>query len=185
MSKYIKLHVLFLFISLMFISPVFANNINRDNFDFNKMRFSQTENPVTYKYFVDYADMLRSKIDFKKMRPTWGIEYRYKVHSNGTISDLQPMPLNTPYEGTKINKYFEDLLLNNPPPPYPENMEIGDVYINFHAGLDLKTETNLYFIRNNDGAYYPGNYISIYLYHKTFSNVVKGKINDILFKLFG
>lgn len=185
MSKYIKLHVLFLFISLMFISPVFANNINRDNFDFNKMRFSQTENPITYKYFVDYADMLRSKIDFKKMRPTWIMEYRYKIHSNGTISDLQPMLLNTPYEGTKINKYFEDILLNNPPPPYPENMEIGDVYIEFTAELDLKTKTNLYFIRNNDGAYYPGNNVSIYLYHKTFSNVVKGKINDILFKLFG
>ena len=176
MSKYIKLHVLFLFISLMFTSPVFANNINRDNFDFKEMRFNQTENPVTYKYFVDYADMLRSKIDFKKMRPTWGIEYRYKVHSNGTISDLQPMLLNTPYEGTKINKYFEDILLNNPPPPYPENMEIGDVYINFHAGLDLKTETNLYFIGNNNDAYYPGNYISIYLTSKSIKTILLDKL---------
>ena len=185
MSKYIKLHVLFLFISLMFISPVFANNINTDELDLRKMNFSPTENPVAYKYFIDYTDMLRNKIDFKKMRPTWIMEYRYKVHSNGTISDLQPMLLNTPYEGTKINKYFEDILLNNPPPPYPENMEIGDVYIEFSAELDLKTETTIMPTRNNEGTLYAGNCIIISLYHKTFSNVVKGKINDILFKLFG
>ncbi len=185
MSKYIKLHVLFLFISLMFISPVFANNINTDELDFLQLEFSPTENPVAYKYFIDYTDMLRSKIDFKKMRPTWIMEYRYKIHSDGTISDLQPMLLNTPYEGTKINKYFEDILLNNPPPPYPKNMEIGDVYIHFSAELDLEDKTIIRPFRNNDGAYYPGNHITIILNHKTFSNVVKGKINDILFKLFG
>ena len=169
---------------LTFISPVFANNINTDELDLRKMNFSPTENPVAYKYFVDYTDMLRSKIDFKKMRPTWIMEYRYKIHSDGTISDLQPMLLNTPYEGTKINKYFEDILLNNPPPPYPENMEIGDVYIEFSAELDLKTKTTIMPTRNNEGTLYAGNCIIISLYQKTFSNVIKGKINDILFKLF-
>ena len=176
MSKYIKLHILFLFISLMFISPVFANNINTDELDFLQLEFSPTENPVAYKYFIDYTDMLRSKIDFKKMRPTWIMEYRYKIHSDGTISDLQPMLLNTPYEGTKINKYFEDILLNNPPPPYPENMEIGDVYVEFFAELDLQTGTDLYFIKNNDGAYYPGNSVSIYLTSKSIKTILLDKL---------
>lgn len=180
-----KIKYILIIFCLIFISPVFANNINTDERDFLRMKFSPTENPVTYQYFVDYADMLRSKIDFKKMKPTWGMEYRYKVHSDGTISDLEPMPLNVPYECTKINEYFENLLLNNPPPPYPENMEIGDVYVHFYAELDLKTGTDMYFLSNEEGAYYSGNYISIYLYKKCLYHVIHGNFNYIKFKLFG
>ena len=67
----------------------FAEKINTDKLIFGKMRFSPTENPVTYNYFVEYADMLRSKVDFKKYKRYWLASYRYKVHTDGTISDLK------------------------------------------------------------------------------------------------
>ena len=171
-----KIKYILIVFSLIFISPVLANNINTDEMDFLRMKFSPSENPVTYQYFVDYADMLRSKIDFKKMKPTWAMNYRYKVHSDGTISDLEPMIYNRPYECTKINEYFENILLNNPPPPYPENMEIGDVYVHFHAELDLETKTDIYYFRENDGAFYYGNNVNIELYKKSLRTILIDKI---------
>ncbi|MBR2526703.1 hypothetical protein IKE67_09585, partial [bacterium] len=61
--------------------------------DFKKMRFNEKENPVTYKYFKDYADLLRSNINFNKFyffgyRPQnqgWYMKYHYKLHKDGTI----------------------------------------------------------------------------------------------------
>jgi hypothetical protein len=163
MKKIIRISIIIL-VLFIFTPFVFANNINTEDLDFNHMEFSETENPVTYKYFNDYADMLRSKINYKKYKRFWLMSYRYKLHSDGTISELSPTPLNTPYEGTKKNEYFESILLDNLPPKFPENMEIGDVYIQLYASRNCeKTETKIYYTKGYYFTIFYGNEVIIFL----------------------
>ena len=154
------------------------NNIE-DTVDFSKMRFNENENPVTYKYFQDYADLLRSHIDFNKFyffgyRPQnqgWYMSYHYRLHKDGTISDLQPTLENSPHEGKPINKYYENIIQTVLPPPFPENMEIGDVDIILVVERTVGTKTNIYFL--NQTGIYQGNTVNIYIKKKAWEYVIQ------------
>ncbi len=145
--------------------------------DFSKMRFNENENPVTYKYFNDYADLLRSKINFNKFyffgyRPfnDWYMSYHYTLHKDGTISDLQPTLENSPRRGKPINKYYENIIQTILPPPFPENMEIGDVDVILVVERKARTRTEILFL--NETGIYQGNTVSIYIYKKSWDCVI-------------
>ena len=172
---YILLTIIIL--NTLILSASFADEIvkvNSDNnteniVDFSKMRFNENENPVTYKYFNDYADLLRSKINFNKFyffgyRPQnqgWYMSYHYTLHKDGTISDLQPTLENSPRRGKPINKYYENIIQTILPPPFPENMEIGDVDVILVVERKAKTRTEILFL--NETGIYQGNTVSIYI----------------------
>ncbi len=159
---------------LTFISPVFANNINTDELDFSKMKFSPTENPVTYKYFTDYAEMLRKKINFRRLNPSWGIEFSYRLHSDGTISNLDKTLLDISRRTNAI--YLSKFLLKNPPPPYPENMEIGDVDVYIYIQNDTEDATNIQYIKSGAKRLYAGNHVMIMLYKKSIWTSLTDKL---------
>ncbi len=55
------------------------------------------------------------------------------------------------YEDKKVAKYVDDIIKNNPPPPYPAGMEIGDVYVELHIALWDEDKTNIYYhIKSSD-----------------------------------
>ena len=166
--------ILSIFFIFSFALPVFAQKIDTDKIDFNVVKFTATKNTVTYNYILDYANMLYEKINTTiPFKENWGLEYRYKLHTDGTISDLKPMPLNTPYKGKPINKLFEEFLVNTTPPPFPENMEIGDVYIELLVDTYVVDKITIYYLRDNDGAPNPGNYISIHIPVKNYQKLFK------------
>ena len=198
-----KLNILILIILLNFLIVPFAkaeetvvqNNEeitktdeiqkNKD-VDFKKMKFNENENPVTYKYFTDYADLLRSKINFNKFyffgyRPQnqgWYMSYHYKLHKDGTISELSPTLGNSPYEGKPINKYYENIIQTVLPPPFPNNIEIGDdVYVILVVERKARTRTEILFLE--ESGIYHGNTVIIYLYKKTWENVINKKYEYI------
>ena len=171
--KNLKLILIILVIFLL-VPSVNAKKINTEDLNFRMMQFNETENSVTYRYILDYANMLYDKINTDiPFKESWGLEYRYKLHTDGTISDLKPMPLNIPYKGKPINKLFEEFIVNTTPPPFPENMEIGDVYIELHVSSYLTDEMLIYYLRDNDGALYPGNHISIFIPVKIYQKMFK------------
>ena len=150
--------------------------------DFSKMRFNENENPITYKYFNDYADLLRSKIKFNKFyffgyRPfnDWYMSYHYKLHKDGTISELQPTLENSPRSGKPINKYYENIIQTVLPPSYPKNMEIGDVDVTLVVSTETKTKTEILFIK--ESGIYQGNTVIIYLHKKSWDSVIRGNYN--------
>lgn len=184
MRKFIINLVLIFAFSLFFVPSVYAKKVNTEDLDFRFMKFNSVENPITYNYFVKYADLLFNKMDFKKISIYGVVEYKYMLHTDGTITDLQSMPLNQYEDGTKLDKYYRDIILNNTPPPYPKNMEIGDVLIYVVAIKDLETKTKLRFYRGNEGSTTPGNYVYIHLNKKSKLGVIIGKINETKWKIF-
>ena len=159
---------------------VFSNDEKQieNTVDFSKMRFSENENPVTYKYFNDYADLLRSKINFNKFyffgyKPfdDWYMSYHYRLHKDGTISELQPTLENHPRKGKPINKYYENIIQTVLPPPFPEKMEIGDVDVILVVERTVGTKTDMYFL--NETGIYQGNTVSIYIKKKTWECVIQ------------
>ena len=175
----------------LILSAAFADEIvkvNSENnientVDFSKMRFNENENPVTYKYFNDYADLLRSKINFNKFyffgyRPQnqgWYMSYHYTLHKDGTISDLQPTLENSPRRGKPINKYYENIIQTVLPPPFPENMEIGDVDVILIVSTETKTKTEILFL--NLSGIHQGNTVIMRIYKKSWDSVIRGNYN--------
>ena len=163
-----KRFLVYIFICSFFVLPVSAKviNTNRD-LDFNKMKFSPTENPVTYQYFVDYADMLCRKINFVKLNPSWGIYFDYMINVDGSVSNLTNSML--PNSKRTNNYYLGRFLMDNPPPPYPDNMEIGYVDVHLYIQNSTKNETFIYFKNNkSEKSLYKGNQVFIAIYRKSF-----------------
>ncbi len=151
-------------LSLILSPIVFANSINTDDLDFNKMRFSPTENSVAYNYINTYAKQLNDNINFKKFRRYWLAHYCYILNPDGTISNLRALELNTPKKNKKINAYFENIIQTTSPPPFPENMEIGAVRIELYISRDNdEDDIDCIFLKRDPQTVLPGNYISIYI----------------------
>ncbi len=165
------------------IVKVNNNNNTENTVDFSKMRFNENENPVTYKYFNDYADLLRSKINFNKFyffgyRPQnqgWYMKYHYTLHKDGTISDLSSALGCSPRNGKPINKYYENIIQTVLPPPFPENMEIGDVDIILIVSTETKTKTEILFLKET--GIYQGNTVIMRIYKKSWDSVIRGNYN--------
>ncbi len=163
------------------------DNNAKDTVDFSKMRFSENENPVTYKYFNDYADLLRSKINFNKFyffgyKPfdDWYMSYHYRLHKDGTISDLQPTLENHPRKGKPINKYYENIIQTVLPPPFPEKMEIGDVDVILIISTEVKTKTEFLFLK--ESGIYQGNTVIMRIYKKSWDSVIRGNYNYVRYR---
>ena len=60
--KNLKLILIILVIFLL-VPSVNAKNINTEDLNFRMMQFNETENSVTYRYILDYANMLYDKIN--------------------------------------------------------------------------------------------------------------------------
>ena len=165
------------------IVKVNNNNNTENTVDFSKMRFNENENPVTYKYFNDYADLLRSKINFNKFyffgyRPQnqgWYMKYHYTLHKDGTISDLSSALGCSPRNGKPINKYYENIIQTVLPPPFPENMEIGDVDVILIVSAETKTKTEILFL--NLSGIHQGNTVIMRIYKKSWDSVIRGNYN--------
>ena len=163
------------------------DNNAKDTVDFSKMRFSENENPVTYKYFNDYADLLRSKINFNKFyffgyKPfdDWYMSYHYRLHKDGTISELQPTLENHPRKGKPINKYYENIIQTVLPPPFPENMEIGDIDVILIVSTEVRTKTEILFL--NLSGIYQGNTVIMRIYKKSWDSVIRGNYNYVRYR---
>ena len=164
------------------------DNNAKDVVDFSKMRFSENENPVTYKYFQDYADLLRSHIDFNKFyffgyRPQnqgWYMKYHYRLHKDGTISDLSSALGCSPRNGKPINKYYENLIQTVLPPPFPENMEIGDIDVILIISTEVKTKTEFLFLK--ESGIYQGNTVIMRIYKKSWDCVIRGNYNYVRYR---
>ncbi|MBR1943144.1 hypothetical protein IJ843_05360 [bacterium] len=184
-----KLYIILL-LMILIVSAVNADELEVQNdkkndenvVDFSKMKFSENENPVTYKYFQDYADLLRSNIDFNKFyffgfRPKdlgWYMKYHYKLHKDGTISELSSALGCSPREGKPINKYYENIIKTVLPPSFPDNMEIGDdVYVILIVERKARTRTEILFL--NLSGIYEGNTVIIRIYKKSWDNVINRK----------
>ena len=184
-----KLYIILL-LMILIVSAVNADELEVQNdkkndenvVDFSKMKFSENENPVTYKYFQDYADLLRSNIDFNKFyffgfRPKdlgWYMKYHYKLHKDGTISELSSALGCSPREGKPINKYYEHIIKTVLPPSFPDNMEIGDdVYVILIVERKARTRTEILFL--NLSGIYEGNTVIIRIYKKSWDNVINRK----------
>lgn len=172
--KNVSRAILSIFIIFLLATPTFAQKIDTDKINFDVVKFTETKNPVTYKYILDYANMLYEKINTTiPFKENWGLEYRYKLHTDGSITDLKPMPLNTPYKGKPINKIFEEFLISTPPPPFPDNMEIGDVYIELYVDTYIVDKITIYYLRRSVRAPQPGNYIYIHIPVKNYQKIFK------------
>lgn len=171
MKRFFVVVLLYVFLVL----PAFAQYINTDELNFNEMTFSPTENPVTYQYFVDYADMLRRKINFVKLNPSWGIYFDYMINVDGSVSNLTNSML--PNSKRTNNYYLGRFLMDNPPPPYPDDMEIGYVDVHLYIQNDTKDETFIYFKNNeSEKSLYKGNQVFIAIYKKSFITKIFDKL---------
>ncbi len=163
MKSFIR-YLIVIALSLILSPIVFANSINTDELDFDEMRFSPTENPIAYNYMNAYAKQLSDSVDLKKFKRTWLAHYYYRLNTDGRISNLHVGELNSPVKNKKINKYFEEFLTMTCPPPFPKDMEIGAVNVEF-AIENKRDEERIYvfFDRIPSGTRYSGNqmYISI------------------------
>ena len=155
-------------------------NNTENTIDFSKMRFNENENPITYKYFNDYADLLRKNINFNKFyffgyRPfnDWYMKYHYKLHKDGTISDLNSALGCSPRKGEPINKYYENIIQTVLPPPFPDNIEIGDVDVILIVERKARTRTEILFLKLS--GIYQGNTVIMRIYKKSWDNVINKK----------
>jgi len=104
--------------------------------------FSQETNPVLYKYLKDYTNQLYKAFDGRKYRYNrHGVSFMYKVKRDGTIYNLQGLTFKT-----RMEKYIKNLVLNNPPPPFPKELEDDHIRVDIYIGHNkyLRNEFNYY-----------------------------------------
>ncbi len=159
-----KIKRIILVILLLMFMPQVMGQENKLNF--NEMKFSETENPITYKYFQDYADTLRGKIDFARYFRYWTIGYRFVLHKDGVITNIKYLPFtNVCYRNTDVANHVNEIFLKNTPPPYPEGMEIDDVCVELHITPWNKDATKIYYSENSKN--YIRNTVTIYIRGKS------------------
>ncbi len=96
-----------------------------------KNDFNPQENPIIYAYMKDYVDQLYKAFDARKFgRTTICSDPKYILYKNGTVSEPITLALsmlsgkNLPYD-----EYAKSIIRNNPPPPFPQGMEVEQVEI--------------------------------------------------------
>ena len=92
-----------------------------------KKPLNPTDNPVYYKYMEDYQKQLYDAFNPRKfLYHGWGTAYEYTIHKDGTISDMKLYH----NENKRFNAYVESVILDNPPKPFYEGMDIEQMRIN-------------------------------------------------------
>lgn len=87
----------------------------------NGRNFNAYENPVYYKYFDDYMNILGEEFGkIKFYRGNIFVEFYYKIHKDGTISDFRV----DAFSDVLINaKKLRELVEKNLPPKFYEGMD--------------------------------------------------------------
>lgn len=104
--------------------------------------FSQQTNPVLYEYLKDYSAQLYDIFDGQKYRyDRHGVSFMYNIKRDGTIYNFQGFDLKT-----RMGEYIKNLVLTNPPPPFPEELEDDHIRVDIYVGHSkrLRKEFNYY-----------------------------------------
>lgn len=109
---------------------------NAENLGNNRHLFNSYENPVYYKYFDDYMNLIGEKYSkIKFYRQNIFVGFEYKIYPDGTIQDLKTDLLtNSPMNEKKLKRLIE----NNPPPNFYKGMDRD--YVN----IEISFQTNKY-----------------------------------------
>lgn len=92
---------------------------------YSSIKFSQINNPSWYKYMSEYRDQLYGAFEPNKFREKkWGQIYIYTIHKGGKITDIKNYS-----EMDEYDKYIKQVILDNPPPPFPKELEEDNVRI--------------------------------------------------------
>jgi hypothetical protein len=94
-----------------------------------KKDLNSVDNPIWYKYLYDYKDQLYKAFDARKFRKKeWGHIFIYTINRDGSITNM------IKYDTLdKCDKYIRQVILDNPPPPFPK--EIEENRIRIHTSL--------------------------------------------------
>ena len=106
--------------------------------------FNSYENPIYYKYMDNYLNILGeayAKIKFFSANVL--VSFEYKLHKDGTISDLKIDSLSAKLSQKKIRKLLED----NLPPKFYNGMneEYVNIEVDFRTNRDFDVYTIDYF----------------------------------------
>lgn len=126
MKTVFKLFLIFL-TSLFFCSAVHAEKMPLYPYPKD---FNVKDNPIAYPYFESYAKKLYEAFDAKRlwMLPMgYGVSVTWILHKYGSVSDITPE-----WNDNKIPlsyKYGMSIIENNPPPPFPKDLDEESIRI--------------------------------------------------------
>lgn len=125
----IKTVIRFFILFLLLILPVNAEELLD-----NARYFNAYENPVYYKYFDDYMNILGNEFaKIKFFRSNICVQFEYKIYKDGTIGDIKIDPVtNSPKNAEKLKL----LLVNNLPPKFYSGMDKDYLNIEIFFGTN-------------------------------------------------
>lgn len=110
--------------------------------------FSQQNNPVLYKYLKDYSTQLYNAFDGQKYRyDRRGVAFMYHIKRDGTVYKFQGFD-----SKTRMGKYIKDLVLNNPPPPFPDELVDDHIRVDIYVGHGRYPRNEFYYYRYTERA---------------------------------
>lgn len=108
---------------------------------------TKEKNPVYYSYIETYA--LQLKNAFYKSgyrRNHMGTSYDYVIKRDGTICNLK----RDLYDSKKLTEIVKQIIINNPPPPFYDGMDIDEFNITVFMGTENYEEFKFkYYPRDN------------------------------------
>lgn len=112
-------------------------NVSAEELLDDRHMFNPYDNPVYYKYFDDYINILGENFDrIKFYRINIFVGFKYKIYRDGSIHDIKIDYLtNSPMNAKKLQKLIE----SNLPPKFYDGMNKD--YVN----VDLVFATNQYY----------------------------------------
>ena len=134
-----------LFFCIAFCNCVFGESIKETKYSSNdpKLKVFNEENfPVMYNYFLNYAQMFLYKFDITKYPKPGFVEGSvYKIHKNGEIEFCYNPPPESSFYNWPTND-FRKFILNNPPPPFPKEMEDDEIKFDLDIGNEKYQDFN-------------------------------------------
>lgn len=136
--------ILLLFFCLLLCSSVEAESIRKVRFytsDKHLKEFNEQNFPVMFKYFKDYAESFLYKYDITKDPPPGYVNSAlYYVQKDGIIFFRYPIEELKKTDKRRYN--FLRYIVDNPPPPFPKEMEDGAIMVDLSIINDRYREGN-------------------------------------------
>ncbi len=153
-----------LFFCIAFCNCVFGESIKETKYSSNdpKLKVFNEENfPVMYNYFLNYARMFLYKFDITKYPKPGFVEGSvYKIHKNGEIEFCYNPPPESSFYNWPTND-FRNFILNNPPPPFPKEMEDDEINVILNIVNEKYQDFNSIEIYLSNSNYIKSNAINI------------------------
>lgn len=128
-----------LFIMITFIFGSFAKCENLPDLSYRKQLNSE-DNPVYYKYMEDYFNILKKAFYADKCNKNHvGGGYKYIVHKDGSITDVKMFLI----DEEEFNEIIKSIILNNPPPPFYEGMDVEEMHFETFLGVENYDRTRI------------------------------------------